>query len=993
MKSRVVSTLQAFADPNTPEKYVGMMEEIAVITQQSVSAIRAKAQRIIRHIIHNYAAFDISTIDKFTHRVIRTFAHDLNLPVSFEVSLEAENLLAEAVDALIAQAGNDPELTKLLIDFAMEKTDDDKNWDITRELFNTGTLLLSENDREEISQFRDRTIENFLATRDSIRALVKKAEEDCVSTAKYFLDKINQQGIEFTSFYKKYVPLHLQKLIQGKYEAKPGLQQYLEEGRRYAKSVEPAQQQLVDELAPELLKALEKLNYQCTQRAFGLAVLKNLTPLSLLNTVAKELDQLQRDQNVVSIAEFNRLIHEQIKNEPAPFIYERLGDKYRHFFIDEFQDTSELQWHNLVPLIDNATSSEINDEKGTLMIVGDPKQSIYRWRGGKAEQFIELGKGKHPFNNPDFKMFSLETNYRSFSEVINFNNSLFKFLATEFTHEDYQKLYRDKTAQKTNSKQGGYVNLSFINAAACDEEDAEKSTLYVERTLEIIEEVCSKGFSYADIAILTRTGKQGAAIATALTEAKIQIISSETLTISNATEVAFIIDMLKSIARSQDTEARARALQYLAVHCQNKMPVHDFIADGLDCRTEADLEAWLSNFGIHFSYDLLRRLSLFEMVESLVRTFITEKDSAYLQFFLDIVLERDVRGMSSLSDFLDYWQRKGNALSIPTPDGENAVKIMTIHKAKGLEFPVVILPFAEEAYHKKQNQKLWVAAEESVFGLPKVLLDKNEKVLDYGDAAVQIYQQKHEEVLLDTVNVLYVALTRAEEQLYIVSAMNLTSKGELKKNDICSFFVKYLQQLGVFDANRFVYEFGNPDRISLAQRKSEPVVFIEGVTNPLSPAAISIATRDAVMWGTKQAQAIAFGNSIHEILSLIRSAADVNFAVETAVASGLISPGQKNDVLETLQNLLGNAELKEHFAPDLKVLNEQALLTPNGTLKPDRIALRNLDAYLLDYKTGQPKNSHSDQLNSYASALTALGLNVCKKAIVYLGPEVNVIHL
>jgi ATP-dependent exoDNAse (exonuclease V) beta subunit len=223
------------------------------------------------------------------------------------------------------------------------------------------------------------------------------------------------------------------------------------------------------------------------------------------------LATIQEEQNILSIAAFNAIIHREIQNQPAPFIYERLGERYRHFFIDEFQDTSEMQWLNLIPLIDNATSSEIGGEKGTLMIVGDPKQSIYRWRGGKAEQFIALSKEQNPFNNPEKLLVHLDRNYRSYSQIIDFNNRFFKFLSGVFKNEDYRDLYENKSHQLHNDRVGGYVNLSFLPQDFSEDEDEvpEKETLYVKATVQAIHKALSQGFEYRDIAILTRKEGKG----------------------------------------------------------------------------------------------------------------------------------------------------------------------------------------------------------------------------------------------------------------------------------------------------------------------------------------------------------------------------------------------------------------------------------------------------------------------------------------------------
>ena len=444
MKSRVVNTLSEFAQVNPNTKAQEVMAQIQAETQLSLEDIHIKSKAIIRNIIHNYAAFDISTIDKFTHKVIRTFAHDLNLPSTFEVSLEIENLLTEAIDALIAQAGDDEMLTDLLVNFTLEKTDDDKSWDISRDIKEIGKLLSNENNRSEIDHFKDKQIQEFIELKKTIAGKIKIIQKECIETAKKAMFLFDENQLDQKSFIRGVVYNWFSKTANGEISTNLKIPDYLQEGNRYAKALPQSQKDTVDAISPQLLSWYFTIAANSKEFLLYNAFLKNITPLSLLNRVSQELHKIQDEQNILSIAEFNAIIHNEIQNQPAPFIYERMGERYKHFFIDEFQDTSQMQWENLIPLIDNALSSEdLGGERGSLMIVGDPKQSIYRWRGGKAEQFIELSKTKNPFVNPDKKLFHLDTNWRSYSEVIDFNNQFFQFLSNEFQHPDYKDLYEN----------------------------------------------------------------------------------------------------------------------------------------------------------------------------------------------------------------------------------------------------------------------------------------------------------------------------------------------------------------------------------------------------------------------------------------------------------------------------------------------------------------------------------------------------------------------
>lgn len=1003
MKSRIVGNLSEFAKEEPNEKAQDLMRDLSIDTELSIIQIKTKSQQIIKHIIHNYAAFDISTIDKFTHKVIRAFAHDLNLPMTFEVTLDTENLLIEAVDAIIAQAGEDETLTKLLIDFTMEKTDDDKSWDISREILETGRLVLNENNRNEITHFQDKSIAEFVEIKNKLAEICKVLEKETVEFADQAYALIEKNGIDLKSFSRGTFPNHIISIQQQKFNPK---NKTFHEFDDVAINKTAKDSAIIEGVIPDLLQLLGKVYKIFEKIYFYKAFLKNITPLSLLNTVSNELAKIQEEQNVLSISEFNAIIHREIQNQPAPFIYERLGERYRHFFIDEFQDTSEMQWQNLIPLIDNALSGQDDfGVKGTLMIVGDPKQSIYRWRGGKAEQFIELSKTQNPFSNPDKKLEHLDKNYRSYSQIIEFNNDFFKLLSNEFQHLDYKDLYENHSHQKTNNKTGGYVNISFIpkvektgdNSEASGEEEAlDKTDLYVLATLNTIQKVVKQGFEYKDIVILTRKRSQGIAVANYLTEQGIPLLSSETLMIKNATEVRFIIHLLKYLKNNSDKESKAYFLYYLAQNSQDKLPINDFIAQGMGHVNEKDFETWLESFNVSLSFQNIRKKSLYEAVEVIVSKFLNPKNSnSYVQYFMDIVLERDIRNQAGISDFLNFWDKNSEKFSIPSPEGKNAVRIMTIHTSKGLEFPVVIMPFAENEYSKDPKPKLWIQAEEEDFGLPKVLIDNSSAVEGFGEVAAEVYNQKKQEELLDNINVLYVALTRAEEQLYVISNMNLSNKGEIPKNNMCAFFINYLANKGDFDENKLEYEFGNPTRLSVVEKHVDASKTIPLVLEILNPKNIKIAQREALMWGTLQQEAIEYGNVIHEILSFVRTKEDVDLAITKAIENGLITLSQKELVYKTIQEIVSHPELSICFAEGNEVLNEQTIIQKEGkTVKPDRMVLtKNNEVLLLDYKTGTHNVKYQQQLENYQDAIEKMGYKVVKKALVYIGKEIDIVNL
>lgn len=988
MKGRIVASLSDFAKDEVPPRAEALMYLLREETGLSLATIREKSRAIIKNIIHNYAAFDISTIDKFTHKVIRAFAHDLNLPVTFDVSLESESLLQEAVDAIIAKAGENDVLTSLLVDFSLSKTDDDKSWDITYELFETGRLLINENHRNELTQFHDKSIEEFLFIKEKLRQAISALEHECIVLGNQLNALLESNGIDPKSFSAGHFPNHISYIINN--ELKSTHKKYREpEDIKVNKTARD--RDAIEGLTPQLLSVLGKVYANYEKKNFYTAFLKNITPLSLLNSISQELERIQKEQNILSISEFNAIIHKEIQSQPAPFIYERLGERYRHFFIDEFQDTSSMQWNNLIPLIDNALAGQdMAGDAGTLMIVGDPKQSIYRWRGGKAEQFIALAKDENPFSNPDKVMVQLGKNFRSYSEVIDFNNSFFAFLADEFTNEDYKELYSTYSRQETNAKQGGYVNISFLaEVLADDEEAAEKDERYLEATLATIMDIRARGFAYKDIVLLTRKRQPGVLLANYLTEHEIPILSSETLLIENATEVKLIISLLRYLKSNENVEAKAQFLYFAGKN--RTQDIHTFIKEGMQ-GGEHELETYLQQHGIAISFSACRKKSLYEAVETIIGTFIKESSNqSYVQYFLDLVLERDVRVQSGISDFLDYWDNNPSKFSIPSPEGDDAVRIMTIHKSKGLEFPVVIFPFAEEDYSRAPRSKMWLDIDDETLGLQKALIDSNKQVAEYGENAAALYDAKAQEELLDNINVLYVALTRAEEQLYIITNRNFTSKGELT-NNMSSYFIKFLQDKGVFDNSKNNYEFGDSQKISKSEKHQNNQRLIEVVPQRLNMDAVKIARRESLMWDTQRGRAIEFGNVMHEIFAFIANEHDIPKAIMKATESGLITIAQQDEVAETLRQVVQHPQLAEYFAEGVTVFNERNIIShgmPN--IKPDRVAVKGGKAWLLDYKTGAHQQKYEKQLNEYASALHSMGFTIAGKALIYIGEEIEVI--
>ena len=451
MKHRILNSLQEFSETQSVDTAAPLFHDLMVETALGFEALKATSGLRLKQILHNYAFFDISTIDKFTHRLIRTFAKDLKIPQNFEVVLDTDLLLQEAVERIIGKAGEDIEFTKVLLDFALEKIDDDRSWDIGFDLLKIGKLVFNENNIPHLAGLKEKELGDFLALQRLLKNKVSDIEKSVSEKASQCLDAIQKEGLDYKDFPYETLPKHFQRIRDGLYNPSQLYNNKLEENLIEGNILKAKSKPPSGALCALLLQHYQHIKALIYKRGLFANILRNIIPFALLNAIQKELKTIQVENDQLSISEFNTLIAQEIKNQPAPFIYERLGEKYRHYFIDEFQDTSQMQWENLIPLIGSALEGEdAYGDMGSLFLVGDPKQAIYRWRGGKAEQFLELATHeKHPFTIPS-KLVTLPKNYRSHAEIIKFNNAFFQSISPLLRNPTYQEFFR--TGQPTGDE-------------------------------------------------------------------------------------------------------------------------------------------------------------------------------------------------------------------------------------------------------------------------------------------------------------------------------------------------------------------------------------------------------------------------------------------------------------------------------------------------------------------------------------------------------------
>ena len=981
MKQRVLTGLQEFSEGKKTPIFLIIQQEIGL----EAIEIEKKSKKILYLILQNYAAFHITTIDSFTHKIIKSFAFDLGLSQNFEVEMNATDLLDKAVEVLISKIGVDEKLTQVLIEYAIDKSDDDKSWDISRSLAEFSKILLNEDDTTYFRRLSDKSLEDFKSLQKKLIFLQKELITKMRFLGEDALQMINSKQLNSNDFYRSMLPNHFKSLIKNpentKFFEQSNLKKRVVEGTLYSESKSKDIKSSIEEILPKILKLYTDSEVLYQQLIQTKLVLKNIIPLAVLTNINQELNAIKEDNNIRLNAEFNQLISDHIQDQPAPFIYERIGQKFMHFFIDEMQDTSVLQWENLIPLIGNSLAQE----NTSLLLVGDAKQAIYRWRGGKAAQFIELGLANEGAKNPflvEKKIKELLVNYRSYSEIIKFNNSFFKHISRFLQNTSHSNLFLNNSYQKENELKGGSVSISFLKKLENKEENELK---YAKKVYQIIKELPQET-PLGAVCVLVRKREEGVVVANYLSENDLAIVSSETLLLSNSEKVNFIINFLKYTLHSNDKESLLEVLYFLHKHLDISEEKHDFLTSFINLELQEVLEL-LKKYNCNFEIITFHHSPFYEKIEQIIRSFsLQDSTDAYVQFFLDEVLARQIKELS-IQEFLDFWEQKKESLSIVTSENPNAVKIMTIHKSKGLEFPIVIFPCDLNLY-KDINPKVWLENNNDDF--PNMLVPLNKEIQHINTQGQEIYDQWRAALELDNFNLLYVALTRAAEKLYIITEKKFLKSGLEDLNYFSGIFISFLKENKLWVDINDEYVFGDTTKkvMSYVEESSSQTQEVF-VSTPWKNHQIKLLANSSIFWGTSRGEAKQYGTFIHKVLSEIITKDDVGFVLTKYHQQGEINIREKIEIEERILKIITHPELQKYYSDAVTVYNEREIVFNHQIVIPDRLVIDKEDrATIIDYKTGVAKEEHRFQLEKYARVLESLKYTIQKKILVYSNEKV-----
>ena len=1020
MKSRVISYLKALgSNIATQDSPIleDLIRKIKDNTGMAENVISERAGQAIKLILHNYSNFAVCTIDSFVHRVVRTFAGELKLPLNFEVELDSEQLISKSVDVLISKAGTDKNLTIALVNFIESKLNDEKSWNIENDLKNFAGELLREESFEHIQKLKNISIEEFLIIFKKISAKIRSFEtrlKELALETSEFLDRNNILPKSFKGGLRSGFPKYLSYLIDGrrdKFSPTDTVRKCAEENDWYPKTCAPEQKILIDSVSDELQACFNKIDSYLENgiKDYKLYILlkKQIYPIAVLNEIQKIIDEFRENENLVHISEFNKRISEIVSSEPIPFIYERIGEKYHHFLVDEFQDTSVLQWQNLLPLIENSLSNNFFN-----MVVGDGKQAIYRFRDGEVEQFVclpdiykrkddEISRSRENVLKRSYNEKFLNSNYRSKAEIVDFNNRFFGF-ACKFLGEQYQPIYKELEQKYQTDNTGGQVSVEFVEQE--DLTNEEFDNIIFDKIKEIITLELS-GYSLNDIAILCRKNNEGSKIAKHLIENGINVISSESLLLSSSPAVNFLVSVFKYLNDRTDKIAITEIFRFLIQKNKagNKsldelLDLYSAISTSEKCKREdVGLTNIIKKIGFNVDFGELKKLPLYELSEEILRIFRLSENISdpYIRFFLDFVLEYQQKYDEGIPGFLEFWEEKKSKQSVIAPEGANAVRIMTIHKAKGLEFPVVIFPSYGGDAKKPGKNSLWFDFDNPVAPNMKSVLLPTQKSLEETIYA-EGYNEEKQKTGLDLLNLLYVVMTRPTERLYVLTKYKKpsNSSGLFSVNDgIPKLFIEYFKHIDEWSDEQLKYSFGEgTDGVKFSEAENElneteqqPDTFKTGNWRNR----IRISRKAPEIWDVENPDRnTEWGNLVHFIMSKIITKKDVPDVLDEIEMQGLINAFEKETLWRKVNKLLSNPKISSFYKPGPKVLNEQDILVKDGkTFRPDRLIIIDDKIVIIDYKTGKEEKHHIKQLNNYESIIKKMGYRNVEKYLLYLDEE------
>ncbi|HDZ41994.1 MAG TPA: hypothetical protein ENH59_10010 [Bacteroidetes bacterium] len=981
MKERILHNLYLLACGEKSE----YLELITESTGKNEVRVREDASSILNQLLHDYSRFSVGTIDSFFQKVLRSFARESGLQAGFNVILDSEMILLQAVDELLKDAEGDRQLLDWLIEFSHREILEGKSWNLKNKILSLGREIFREkyrilHDKGYINEDK----EKLKSAISDMHTFLNSFRKRLSSLAGEALDILGSNGVEAGMLYLK--NRSIMKFLAEAVNSIPGISframGAAADEHKYFSGAAPAS---------ELKAALEAGLDTCVKSVAKeyrdnivlynsvKLVLENLYTLGILNDIAVRTRKLLTEQNKFLLSDAGDILRRIIASDQAPFIYEKMGNRYKNFMIDEFQDTSRVQWENFLPLIYNSIA-----EGEDSLVVGDIKQSIYRWRNSDWEIFDRIGESFHP---ESFETVSLEKNWRSAANIIRFNNAIFSELPgrvekdMELDANIITKVYADAVQGDPGKYMDGYVRMKMY-----DHEDEGKQKA-LDDLPGIIEDIQDRGYRACDIGILVRTRNEGQEVIDRISrhassehhnpKYSYHVISQDSLLLDSSPVIIFLVSVLKYLVNKEDKVNYAVMHQHYLLSfgsstIDRPLFLHDNSVHIMGKEGQEDFDSFL---------DIIRYLSVYEIIDRLIDyTGLNKIDHAkpYLNTLQNSVLEFAGTETNDLPAFLEWWENEGHKRSVSSTDQSDAMQLMTIHKSKGLQFRVVVLPFISWTFRHEVNPFLWIYSDQHLLnklGAVPVNMKK-----DFMDTYFRdFYQDELGRAAIDKMNILYVAFTRARECLY--GNLLCTKRGKTAGAylfDIFSDsnsgnklgFTKYL------DRETGIFAFGKVPVKTAGEEKNpdDPVIDYPLIIND-DRLRLKLHGK-SFFPGRKEGKdgKRHYGLLMHEILASVNTAGDVDEAVRHYLKKGVIRYEEYRDIRDKILKALEHEDVKEWFTEDVRVKREKDILVPGGPVRrPDRIIFEEDRIIIVDFKFGNELMVHRKQVGEYKDLLTAMG--------------------
>ena len=1003
MKMRILSQLYGiWKELPESDNYLANIQERTGLEPR---IIRERSGMALSNLTHNYNYFRVETIDTFFQSVLRNMARELDLTTNLRIGLNDYQVEELAVDQLIEDLTTTDVMLQWILKYIMENISDDKTWNVITQIKKFGQNIFKDYYKEVSTTLNQKMSEEgfFDNYTTRLRELRKAAEEHMMEIGESFFDTLESEGIAIDDLSNKQrgIASFFNKIRRGDFD--PGIvnttvTNHLVNPEKWCAKTHPKREQII-QLAETTLGDILRYAVDAREQQWKIyqsanLTLRHLNQLRLLSSIEQKVRELNETDNRFLLSDTQQLLHSLIDGSDSPFIFEKIGTQLEHVMIDEFQDTSTIQWQNFKVLL----AETMSHENGSNLIVGDVKQSIYRWRSG---DWRLLNGIEHQFNQMLMEIKSLSTNYRSTRRVIKFNNIFFRHAAEieyqalgelECTErEQLQKAYAD-VEQKVpeNRPDEGKVIINLLPS-----EDYQQAVL--QNVVDSVQELINNGVEQKDIAILVRINNQIPLIAQYFLEhlPEVNVVSDEAFRLDASSAVCLMVQALQLLIHSDDILTKASIVKTWLCSIQGRqMNDNEYMIAGNNLDDYLP-EAYIAHF------DELSTLPLYELAEKIYSIFELhriEGQGAYLCAFYDQLADFVNQNTTDIQSFLNEWNESLYKKTIQS-DEANGIRLISIHKSKGLEFDHVIIPFCDWTLEKQTDNIIWCQPQEAPFSdLPIVPIDYSQNKL-IGTIYEQDYLHEHLQNTVDNLNLLYVAFTRAAKSLNVIGKRGAKNSRSalielclpLVAQDIPEAILDGMEDDKapiVFTVGEMANKAGSacstkeeaPSKNPFLQ-ESEPISV--SIRNYDSKANFrqSNRSRDFIMGDDidQQHRYIQAGSVLHEIFSTIQTEKDIPEALQRLQFEGILYDEEMTAerITTMLRKRLSDPRVASWFSPRWTLFNECTILSvEDGDVKehrPDRVMTDGNEWIVVDFKFGRPNPEYHQQVRGYMELLASMG--------------------